>query len=91
MSVELQSQKSPVGGMGRLLTGLPGIDGKLGKLNLRISSQGRDGASLMRALSARLRLEKSQLIEVEGGSHHSTMAVGLSQYREALGELFSLR
>ncbi len=61
ISVELQSQKSPVGGMAHLLTGLPGIDGKLGKLNLRIGSQGRDGASLMRALSARLRLEKSQL------------------------------
>ncbi len=28
---------------------------------------------------------------VEGGSHHSTMAVGLDRYREALGELFSLR
>jgi len=27
---------------------------------------------------------------VEGGSHHSTMAVGLSRYREALSELFSL-
>lgn len=28
---------------------------------------------------------------VEGGSHHSTMAVGLERYREAIGELFSLR
>jgi alpha-beta hydrolase superfamily lysophospholipase len=28
---------------------------------------------------------------VEGGSHHSTMAVGLAQYREALKDLFSLR
>lgn len=27
---------------------------------------------------------------VEGGSHHSTMAVGLSQYREALAQLFRL-
>jgi alpha-beta hydrolase superfamily lysophospholipase len=28
---------------------------------------------------------------VEGGSHHSTMAMGLAKYREALAELFSLK
>lgn len=28
---------------------------------------------------------------IEGGSHHSTMAVGLPQYREALAQFFSLR
>jgi alpha-beta hydrolase superfamily lysophospholipase len=28
---------------------------------------------------------------VEGGSHHSTMAVGFDQYRKALSEVFSLR
>lgn len=28
---------------------------------------------------------------VEGGSHHSTMAVGLDRYREALAEFFSLK
>ena len=28
---------------------------------------------------------------VEGGSHHSTMAVGLAQYREALAEFFKLQ
>jgi alpha-beta hydrolase superfamily lysophospholipase len=28
---------------------------------------------------------------VEGGSHHSTMAVGLAQYREVLAQFFSLR
>ena len=35
--------------------------------------------------------QSKRFVLVEGGSHHSTMAVGLSQYREALGELFSLR
>lgn len=29
-------------------------------------------------------------IEVEGGSHHSTNAIGQAMYREALGELFGL-
>jgi hypothetical protein len=28
---------------------------------------------------------------VEGGSHFSTMSVGLSEYREALAEMFNLR
>jgi alpha-beta hydrolase superfamily lysophospholipase len=28
---------------------------------------------------------------VEGGSHHSTMSIGLDQYRKALAEVFSLR
>lgn len=32
-----------------------------------------------------------QFLLVEGGSHHSTMAVGESMYRQALRELFSLR
>jgi fermentation-respiration switch protein FrsA (DUF1100 family) len=34
---------------------------------------------------------KKRFVLVEGGSHFSTMAVGLGQYREAIGELFSLR
>jgi hypothetical protein len=34
---------------------------------------------------------RKQFLLVEGGSHHSTMAVGQSQYRQALRELFSLR
>ena len=32
-----------------------------------------------------------QFLLVEGGSHHSTMAVGQSAYREALAQLFKLR
>lgn len=34
---------------------------------------------------------KKQFVLVEGGSHHSTMAVGYGQYKEALAELFSLK
>lgn len=33
---------------------------------------------------------RKRFVLVEGGSHHSTMAVGLGKYREALAELFSL-
>jgi uncharacterized protein len=34
---------------------------------------------------------KKRFLLVEGGSHHSTMAIGLGKYREALADLFSLR
>ena len=34
---------------------------------------------------------QKRFLLVEGGSHYSTMAVGLSRYREALADLFSLR
>ncbi|MES2938498.1 MAG: alpha/beta fold hydrolase [Pseudomonadota bacterium] len=34
---------------------------------------------------------KKHFLLVEGGSHYSTMAVGVAQYREALSQLFSLR
>jgi fermentation-respiration switch protein FrsA (DUF1100 family) len=33
---------------------------------------------------------RKQFLLVEGGSHHSTMAVGQAQYRAALAQLFSL-
>lgn len=34
---------------------------------------------------------RKRFILVEGGSHHSTMAIGLPLYREALADLFSLQ
>ncbi len=34
---------------------------------------------------------RKQFLLVEGGSHHSTMSVGLAQYREALGQFFHLQ
>ncbi|MES2631725.1 MAG: alpha/beta fold hydrolase [Pseudomonadota bacterium] len=34
---------------------------------------------------------QKRFLLVEGGSHHSTMSVGLAKYREALADLFSLR
>ncbi len=33
---------------------------------------------------------RKRFLLVEGGSHHSTMAVGLDQYKQALAEMFSL-
>jgi alpha-beta hydrolase superfamily lysophospholipase len=34
---------------------------------------------------------KKKFVLVEGGSHFNTMSVGLASYRQAIGELFSLR
>jgi len=34
---------------------------------------------------------RKRFLLVEGGSHHSTMSVGLSRYREALADFFDLR
>jgi uncharacterized protein len=34
---------------------------------------------------------RKRFLLVEGGSHFSTMSVGFSKYREALGEMFNLR
>jgi uncharacterized protein len=34
---------------------------------------------------------RKRFLLVEGGSHHSTMAMGLSKYREALADFFSLK
>lgn len=34
---------------------------------------------------------RKQFVLVEGGSHHSTMSVGLAQYREALSDFFRLQ
>jgi fermentation-respiration switch protein FrsA (DUF1100 family) len=34
---------------------------------------------------------RKRFVLVQGGSHFSTMAVGLPQYRQALNELFGLR
>ena len=36
-------------------------------------------------------LGRKRFLLVEGGSHFSTMALGLAKYREALAEMFSLR
>lgn len=34
---------------------------------------------------------RKRFLLVEGGTHHSTMAVGFDEYRQALGEVFGLR
>ena len=53
-------------------------------------SDGLVDSALGRKLYAAATGTKKFLL-VEGGSHHSTMSVGFTEYRQALAELFSLR
>ena len=63
------SEQANAGGLARLLTGISGIEGKSGRLRIQLDSQGRDGASLMKALAIQLDLQDSQLSygNIEGG------------------------
>jgi fermentation-respiration switch protein FrsA (DUF1100 family) len=45
---------------------------------------------LGRALYERAKQPK-RFVLVEGGTHHNTNAVGLSQYRQAVADLFGLK
>ncbi len=54
-----------------------------GSADRLISAEARPGA-------VRARARAEALVEVEGGSHHSTNAIGQAKYREALADLFGL-
>ena len=62
-------ERADIGGLAEFLTGVKGIEGKLGKLNLQLASEGNRGSDLMRALSVRLELQNSRLSygNVQGG------------------------
>ena len=55
------SEQANAGGLAKLLTGIPGIEGQSGRLHIKLDSQGRDGSSLMKALAVQLDLQDSQL------------------------------
>jgi hypothetical protein len=55
------SEKANARGLAKLLTGISGIEGQSGRLHIKLDSQGRDGASLMKALAVQLDLQDSQL------------------------------
>lgn len=50
-----------MGGLAQLITGIGGIKGQSGHLQIKLASQGQDGASLMKALSLQLDVRDSQL------------------------------
>ena len=62
-------EHADIAGLAEFLTGVKGIEGKLGKLKLQLTSEGNRGSELMRALAVRLELLNSRLSygNVQGG------------------------
>ncbi len=61
LSLHFRAADSPIGGLARFLTGVPGIDGHLGELALDVAAQGVQGNALMRTLSATMQVARSRL------------------------------
>ncbi len=59
--LEFGAEKADIGGLAQLLTGVQGIEGKLGRLKLRLDSSGKHGQALMEALAVNLELTGSRL------------------------------
>ena len=89
----LNSDQADVGGLAQLMTGIHGIKGQSGRLQIKLASQGRDGASLMKALSVQLDLRDSHLSygNREGGQpiafRIQRMSMNLPAGRPLAGEL----
>ena len=67
--ISLGAENAKMGSLAQLLTGLPGIDGRLGRLNISLSSEGNNGQLLMKNLAARFEINRSRLSygNVSGG------------------------
>lgn len=61
VQVDFRAQQAGVGGLAHMLTGLPGIDGRLGKLQLSIAARGAEGRQLMRSLTVQTELSDSRM------------------------------
>ena len=61
LTLSFGARNSRAGGLAKFLTGLPGIQGKLGDLQMLISARGVEGEALMRSMVADLSLKGSQL------------------------------
>lgn len=69
-ALRLGTRDSPLGGLAALLLGLPGVEGQLGRLDLRVSATGDQGAELVNSLDAALTVERGRLSygNVAGGT-----------------------
>lgn len=61
LSLSFSAGESPIGGLARFLAGVPGIDGRLGGLQLQLDARGARGDELMRSLAASVQLRQSRL------------------------------
>lgn len=60
-ALHLGTRDSPLGGLAALLLGLPGLEGRLGRLDLRVSATGDQGSELVQSLDAALDVERGRL------------------------------
>ena len=59
--ISLGTENAGVGSLAQLLTGLPGIEGRLGHLKISLSSEGNNGQVLMKKLASYVELNNSRL------------------------------
>jgi uncharacterized protein involved in outer membrane biogenesis len=81
--IDFGAEKASIGDLAHLLTGLPGIEGKLGHLKLHLAAQGNQGQDLMESLSVKLDLAQSRLSYGNGGGN-KPVAFTLDQFTLAL-------
>ncbi len=67
--ISLGVENAGVGSLAQLLTGLPGIEGRLGRMTISLSSEGNNGQVLMKKLATYVELNNSRLSygNVNGG------------------------
>ncbi len=82
-SIDFAASQTDIGGLAQLLTGVAGIEGRLGHFQLGLAAAGNRGQELMQNLSVRLMLSESKLSygHVEGGK---PVAFTLDQFELAL-------
>ena len=59
--ISLGAENAGVGSLAQLLTGLPGIEGRLGRLKISLSSEGNNGQVMMKKLASYVELNNSRL------------------------------
>ncbi len=77
LRIAFHAQNAEVGGLAHMLTGLPGIEGRLGRLQLNIAARGSQGRELMRSLAIDTELVNSRLSY--GGSTGSSTGSGTAK------------
>ncbi len=79
LKLDFRAQDAEVGGLARMLTGLPGIEGRLGRLQLSVAARGAQGRDLMRSLAVRTELANSRMsYGSEGGPGQVPKRVGFT-------------
>lgn len=61
LALRFRAADSPIGGLARFLTGIPGIDGQLGSLELALTASGSRGDELMRSMTTSMTVTRSRL------------------------------